>query len=199
MPLQRGRRGGCGKPGVPGGVQRVPQQRRAPGRRADGGRRRKPGRAGGRVCRAGKAALFLLHPQFPEPHGQDHEPCQAQGRLCACGAVRRARVGGRPLRGAAHRGRAGAVHQKHGHRGRRYLRGQFFQNFVPGHAPCVLRLRQKADGRLCGGEAVQRRAHQRVGAACMRGHADAHGYGRAHPGDTQNLRGQGGADDGTAG
>ena len=95
-----GRRGGCGKPGVPGGVQRVPQQRRAPGRRADGGRRRKPGRAGGRVCRAGKAALFLLHPQFPEPHGQDHEPCQAQGRLCACGAVRRARAGGRPLRGS---------------------------------------------------------------------------------------------------
>ena len=103
-----------GRSRLSGRLQHLPQLRRKAGGRAHGGGRREPCRAGGRVRRAGKAPLFLLHPQFPEPYWKDDEPCKAPGCAGAGAQIRCAGAGGRPLRRAALCRRARAQHQKPG-------------------------------------------------------------------------------------
>ena len=79
-----------------------------------------------------KPRFFYCIPNFQNPTGKT---------MSAGAEVRCARAGGRPLRRAALCRRARAQHQKHGRGQQRHLCGQLFQNFVPGHAPCLLCVR----------------------------------------------------------
>ena len=127
----------------------------------DGGRSCKPGRAGGRVCRAGKAALFSTASPISRTPRARPEPCSAGPSMCLrCGTV--CPCEGRPYGSCA--SRAGRCCPSKACTEGAVIYAGSFSKFVPGHAPCVLRLRQK----LMAAFVVAKKAataHQRVGAA----------------------------------